>query len=240
MEEREPKKLAHKKQIAIIQSAYVPWKGFFDLINRCDEYVILDTVQFSKGHWHNRNRIKTRRGLAWITIPVMTAGCLEQHIEDVVIAKPWADQHWRALEQNYRDAEFFSTLSGTVRRWYEAASLETHLTVVNEIFLRGIVNLLGIRTEITRDRIYDPQGTRDDRVLDICLKAGATNYLSGPSARAYLDERKFDRAGIQVEWMAYSDYPEYPQLWGTFQHQVSILDLLFNNGASLAQLVWTG
>ena len=221
-----------KKRISIIQSAYVPWKGFFDLINRCDGYVIYDSVQFSKGHWHNRNRIKTPRGPTWITIPVVTAGRFGQRIQDVVIAKPWAEQHWQALERSYRSAPFFPILSSIVRQWYESASLENRLTAINEIFLRGIADLLKIHTKITRDETYHPEGKGDDRVLDICLKAGATNYLSGPSARAYLDVEKFERAGIVVEWMTYSDYPEYRQLWGSFEHRVSILDLLFNVGAS--------
>ena len=155
----------------------------------------------------------------------------------MTIAKPWADQHWQALERNYRSADCFPNHCDTVRRWYESASLQSHLTAVNEIFLRGIVEVLKIDTKITRDEIYDAQGTRGDRVLDICLKAGATTYLSGPSARAYMDEKKFERAGIIVEWMTY-DYPEYNQLWGNFEHPVSILDLLFNVGASPRN--WSG
>jgi hypothetical protein len=231
--EHTPKDLPAGKRISIIQSAYIPWKGFFDLINRCDEHVIFDSVQFSKGHWHNRNRIKTPRGSAWITIPVVSAGRLQQRIQDVTIAKPWAEQHWHAIEKNYYSAPFFPTLSGIVRQWYELANLQSRLTAINEIFLRGLVDLLRIDTKITHDEVYAPEGTRQDRVLDICLKAGATTYLSGPSARAYLDEEKFERAGVVVEWMGYSGYPEYRQLWGSsFDHQVSILDLLFNTGLS--------
>ena len=174
----------------------MPWKGFFDLINRCDEYVdFYNSVQFSIGHWHNRDRIKTPRGPTWITIPVVTAGRFKRRIQDVTIARPWADQHWQALERNYRSAACFPILSSIVRQWYEFGSLESRLSAINEIFLRGIVDLLKIHTKITRDETYFPQGTRDDRVLDICLKAGATNYLSGPSARAYLDVEKFERAG---------------------------------------------
>lgn len=232
------KMIRARKRLSIIQSAYIPWKGFFDLVDRCDEYVILDSVQFSKGHWHNRNRIKTDRGPAWITIPVETAGRLEQRIQDVTIAGPWSEQHWHALERNYRGATFFPTLSTTVRQWYELAGREKRLTVINELFLLRIIELLGIRTKVTRDETYQPQGARDDRVLDICLKAGATNYLSGPSARAYIDEGKFRRAGVLVEWMTYSGYPEYPQLWGTFEHHVSILDMLFNAGPSAPN--WSG
>src|SRR5438105_14073421 len=95
------------RRIAIIQSAYVPWKGFFDLIGQCDEYVIFDSVQYVKRHWHNRNRIKTANGIEWLTIPVITKGRFEQPIDEVEIEKPWADKHWRALELAYKRAAFF-------------------------------------------------------------------------------------------------------------------------------------
>src|SRR3989304_6083893 len=93
-------------RIAIIQSCYVPWKGFFDLIGRCDDYVIFDSVQYVKRHWHNRNRIKTANGLEWLTIPVISKSRYEQPIDEVEIEKPWAEKHWRALELAYHRAPF--------------------------------------------------------------------------------------------------------------------------------------
>src|SRR4030081_3747968 len=98
-------------RICIIQSCYIPWKGFFDLIGRCDEYVVYDSAQFVKGHWHNRNRIKTVDGLKWLTMPVTTSVRLGQPIDQVEVGKPWADQHWRALELAYKRAPFFESLA---------------------------------------------------------------------------------------------------------------------------------
>ena len=217
-------------QIAIIQSCYVPWKGFFDLIGRCDEYVIFDRAQYVKRHWHNRNRIKTTSGLEWLTIPVITKGRYEQPIDEVEIEKSWAEKHWRALELAYRRAPFFEPLAPIVRGWYERADKQERLTTVNELFLREIAALLGLRTRIVRDTVYSVRGSKSERLLEIARAAGADRYLSGPSAKAYFDERLFTAAGIEVEWMTYQGYPEYPQLHGVFEHAVSVLDLVFCTG----------
>jgi hypothetical protein len=219
-------------RICIIQSCYIPWKGFFDLIGRCDEYVVYDSAQFVKGHWHNRNRIKTVNGLKWLTIPVITSGRLGQPIDRVEIGKPWADQHWRTLELHYKRAPFFEQFAPTVKHWYERADKQARLTDVNAIFLRGIAELLGLKTRMVRDTAYPARGDRMQRLLDIARAAGAQRYLSGPSARAYFDEQLFTSAGIEPEWISYEGYPEYPQLHGGFDHAVTALDLLFNTGPS--------
>jgi hypothetical protein len=219
-------------RICIIQSCYIPWKGFFDLIGRCDEYVVYDSAQFVKGHWHNRNRIKTANGLKWLTIPVITSGRLGQPIDHVEIGKPWADQHWRTLELHYMRAPFFEQFAPTVKLWYERADKQARLTDVNAIFLRGIAELLGLKTRMVRDTAYPARGDRMQRLLDIARAAGAQRYLSGPSARAYFDEQLFTSAGIEPEWISYEGYPEYPQLHGGFDHAVTALDLLFNTGPS--------
>jgi hypothetical protein len=227
-------------RICIIQSNYIPWKGFFDLIGRCDEYVIFDRVQYARRHWHNRNRIKTANGVQWLTIPVATRGRFEQPIDEVEIeqtgaGKHWAEKHWRALELAYRRAPFFEVLAPDVKRLYERAGPLTRLTEVNEIFLRGIAGLLGLKTRITRDTAYPSSGVKTDRLLGIARAAGADRYLSGPSARDYFDEATFRSAGIATEWMDYDGYPEYPQLHGRFEHAVTVLDLLFNTGPEMTR-----
>ncbi|MBI5321115.1 WbqC family protein [Bradyrhizobium sp.] len=217
-------------RICIIQSCYVPWKGFFDLIGRCDEYVIYDSAQYSKGHWHNRNRIKTAQGLAWLTIPVITAGHFKRPIREIKVQKPWADKHWNIVELAYRRAPYFEQVAPIVKDWYERASTHDYLTDVNFIFLQGVVEFLGLKTRIVRDDVYQPEGGKMERLLKIVGRAGADRYLSGPAARAYFDESAFKSAGITVEWMSYEGYPQYKQLHGTFEHAVSVLDLLFNTG----------
>jgi len=224
-------------RIAIIQSCYVPWRGFFGLISRCDQYVILDQVQYAKRHWHNRNRIKSAAGLQWLTIPVITKGRFEQAIDKVEIAKPWVDDHWRAVELAYRRAPFFNALAPTVRGWYEAAAKESLLTEVNAIFLRGIARVLGLRTRIVRDTAYPARLAKTERLLEICRSAGADHYLSGPSAKSYLDVSLLADAGISVEWMNYDGYPEYKQLYGVFEPAVSTVDLLFNVGCDAPRYI---
>ena len=222
-------------RICIIQSSYIPWKGFFDLLDRCDEYVVFDSVQYVKGHWHNRNRIKTPSGTKWLTIPVITSGRFRQPIRDVEIAKPWADRHWRILELNYKRAAFFEQVAPAVKGWYERAERQSRLTDVNEIFLRGIAGMLGLKTRITRDSVYPGDGLLVERLRNILQSAGADRYLSGPSARVYLDESKLVTAGITPEWMSYEGYPEYSQFYGNFEHEVTVLDLLFHAGTEVTR-----
>jgi hypothetical protein len=222
-------------RICIIQSNYIPWKGLFDLIGRCDEYVIFDRVQYARRHWHNRNRIKTANGVQWLTIPVATRGRFEQPIDEVEIEKAgvgrhWAEKHWRALELAYRRAPFFEAFAPEVKGLYERAGTLTRLTEVNEMFLRAIAHLLGLNTRFARDTEYPSSGVKTGRLLGIARAAGADRYLSGPSAREYFDEEMFRAAGIATEWMSYDGYPEYPQLHGGFEHAVTVLDLLFNTG----------
>jgi hypothetical protein len=222
--------VSHIVRICIIQSCYIPWKGFFDLIGRCDEYVVFDGAQYVKRHWHNRNRIKTSSSVEWLTIPVVVKGRFEQRIDQVEIEKPWADKHWRAIELAYKRAAFFEHFAPTVKGWYERADKQPRLSDVNAIFLHGIASLLGLKTRIVRDAVYPAQGVKMERLLGIARAAGADRYLSGPSARAYFDESLFASAGITTEWMSYEGYPEYPQLHGRFEHAVTALDLLFNTG----------
>jgi hypothetical protein len=217
-------------RICIIQSCYIPWKGFFDLIGRCDEYVIFDSAQYVKRHWHNRNRIKTANGIEWLTIPVVTKSRYDQPIDQVEIEKPWADKHWRTLELAYSRAPFFEEIAPVVKALYERADKQPRLTDVNTIFLYGIAGLLGLKTRIVSDTAYPTQGIKTERLLGIARAAGADRYLSGPSARSYLDEGLLASAGITTEWMNYDGYPEYPQLHTGFEHALTALDLLFNTG----------
>jgi len=218
-------------RICIIQSCYIPWKGFFDLIGRCDEYVVFDSAQYVRRHWHNRNLIKTANGIQWLTIPVTAKGRFEQSIDQVEIEKPWADKHWHAIELAYRRAAFFEQFAPVVKSWYERADGQSRLTDVNAIFLHGIAGLLGLTTRIVSDALYPSQGAKTERLLGIARAAGAGRYLSGPSARVYFDEPMFAAAGIATEWMNYDGYPEYKQLHGGFEHAVTTLDLLFNTGS---------
>lgn len=217
------------KRVAILQSCYIPWKGYFDLINRVDEFIVYDDRQYTKNDWRNRNRIKTPHGLLWITIPIARRG-LGQRIDEATPSDPrWAEKHWKTLVQFYARAPHFAEYRDGLEELYREVAGE-RLSTINRRFLETICELLGIRTPFVDSVGYDVEGRKSDRVVALCRAAGATAYLSGPSARDYVDEDAFREAGIELEYMDYGAYPEYPQLFPPFVHEVTVLDLLFNTG----------
>ena len=226
----QPVSASPPKRVAIVQSSYIPWKGYFDLIASVDEFVFLDDVQFTKRDWRSRNRIMTAHGPAWLSIPVLSKGRYRQPIDRTEIAGPWARRHWAALRSNYARASHFDAFAPAIETLYEAAAGKGLLSDANRLLIDGICAILGIGTQRTDARDYGAEGTKTDRLLSLCRAAGATEYLSGPSAAAYLDVGKFAAAGISVRYADYSSYPEYSQLHGRFEHGVTILDLLFNTG----------
>lgn len=222
-------------RISIVQSCYIPWKGFFDLVSRSDMHVVYDEMQFVKRHWHNRNRIMTASGPVWLTIPVLSKSKFEQPINAVGISERWAMKHWRTIELAYGRAPFFRAEADRIRALYETADRLDRLSDINRLFLAALLERLSISSRIVEDRDFHAQGRRSERLLDICVKAGAKTYLSGPSARSYLDEDIFRARDISVEWMQYGPYAEYRQSGPSFDHAVSVLDVLFNLGPDAAQ-----
>lgn len=219
------------KRIAISQSNYIPWKGYFDLIKAVDEFVLYDEVQFTKNDWRNRNRIMTAAGPKWMTIPVATSAQFGQRIMDVRVAdQRWRTQHWHSWQAHYGRAAFFADYSGPLSALY-LGTTEVYLSQINLSFIRTICGWLDIRTPISSSQEHTHDSADPSlRLLQICQAAGATHYLSGPAARDYLNVDLFHRAGIVVEWMNYDDYPVYQQLPGPFVHHVSALDLILNEG----------
>lgn len=217
------------KKVAILQSNYIPWKGYFDLIAAVDEFILYDDMQYTRRDWRNRNQIKTPHGLQWLSVPVKVKGKFHQSIRETEIdGDSWAQDHWRALMLNYRRAPCFDEIAAIVEPLYRADY--THLSQLNRVFIETLCNYLGISTRISNCWDYTLCEGKTERLLDLCVQAGADTYISGPAAKNYLDESLFDAQGIAVEWFDYSGYPEYPQLWGAYTHTVSVLDLLFNTG----------
>jgi WbqC-like protein family len=216
-------------KVAIVQSNYIPWKGYFDLIAAVDEFVIYDDVQYTRRDWRNRNKIKTPQGLLWLTIPVQVKGKYYQRIRDTEIADPnWAKEHWQTLTQYYLRSTHFDEIAPWLAPLYEETF--SNLSELNRRFIEAVASYLGIGTKITDSQNYRLVDGKTKRLADLCLQAGATEYVSGPAARTYIDETVFARSGIKLTWFDYFGYPEYPQLWGPFEHGVTVLDLLFNCG----------
>ncbi len=221
-----------EKTVAIIQSNYIPWKGYFDIINMSDEFILFDEAQYTRRDWRNRNKIKTPNGVMWLTIPVKVKGLYHQLIRETeVMDKRWGREHWKTLCHVYGRAPYFDQYRAFFEELYLTVSEEeTFLSQINYRFLKAICGLLGICTPLTWSHDYELLDGKTERVLGLCLQVGATVYLSGPSARAYLDEAQFTAVNMRVEYMDYSGYPEYHQLYPPFEHAVSILDLIFNEG----------
>ncbi len=218
------------KRIAIVQSNYIPWKGYFDLIRQVDEFILFDDAQYTRRDWRNRNKIKAPRGPTWLTIPVETHGKFAQKIKETVISDSgWNAKHWRVITHNYSMARYFSQYKTFFEDLYLGAQ-EQYLSKINYRFLRAICNLLGIKTKISWSMDYRLIEGRTERLIDLCKQADAVEYLSGPTAKGYLNEELFRVERIKLCYMNYSDYPEYPQLYPPFDHAVSILDLILNTG----------
>lgn len=216
----------------ILQSNYLPWKGYFDLINMVDVFVFFDDVQYTPRNWRNRNRIKTPNGLKWLTVP-----CGESRrrlICDVAITdSQWQKKHWKCIEYFYRRAEYFHLFEPFLKEVYLNKQWEK-LSELNQFLIKTIAgHFLKIQTRFEDSRKYSCQEKGLDRVLCILDKIGnVEEYITGPSAKSYINsrEKEFSDRGIKLTYMDYSRYPEYKQLFGDFIHQVSIIDLLLNTG----------
>lgn len=218
------------KKVAVLQSNYIPWKGYFDLIAAVDEFILFDDMQYTRRDWRNRNQIKTPNGVQWLTVPVHVKGKYNQKIRDTEIdGSEWASSHWKTLVHNYGRAPHFNEIATWLEPLYRVEKY-VQLSELNRRFIEAVSNYLGIKTSITNSWDYSLPDGKTERLIGLCEQAGGTEYVSGPSARDYIEANSFIERGIDLTWFDYSGYPEYLQLWGEFTHNVSILDLLFNCG----------
>lgn len=226
-------------KIGALQTAYLPWLGFFDQIYRCDLFIIYDDLQYTRKDWRNRNRIKTSQGPMWLTVPVVAESAHKKRICDIEIAPDmrWAARHWKALKTNYARAPFFSRHSHFFHDLY--ASQWKYLAPLNREIIDYCLNQLKIRTEvlyssescIEQDYLRQCGGKTDatERIVFICNRFGAKSFLEGPSGKQYLKENVLEDAGIILQ---YHHYPHlrYRQRFGKFIPCLSIVDLLYNYG----------
>ena len=219
-------------KVVILQPSYIPWRGVFDQIYRADLFIFYDDVQYDKHGWRNRNQIKTAHGKQWLTIPVHSSGATQGRlIKEIEIdwSKNWTTNHIKALTVSYAKAPYFRQVIDFLKPFYErqdqflvdftidlTVALAFHLGISHTRFMRAS-ELSGI------------DGEKTDRLIQLLTKVGAKHYISGPSAKDYLEEEKIKSAGLTLDYMAY-DYPEYLQLYPPFDPNVTILDLLFMTG----------
>ena len=224
------------KTVVILQSNYIPWKGYFDLIHDADELIFLDDVQFTKSDWRTRNKVKTRHGAQWITVPVGSDS--NRLICEVEIKEhAWQAKHYKTIISNYSKCPFFHRYKSLLKSIYIDRQW-TDLSNLNQTLIKTISQSLGIQTVFKDSREYGAEGKRQERLLDLLSKSGGSRYISGPAAMGYIEPKFFESAGIELVWKDYTGYPEYPQLFKAFDHRVSILDLLFNVGPDAPWYMW--
>jgi hypothetical protein len=224
-------------KVAILQSNYLPWKGYFDIIHDVDTFIFLDDVQYTHRDWRNRNRVKTPQGLVWLTVPVGSS--TDRRICDVRIEEAsWARKHWETLRHVYGRAPHFERYEPLLREVYLERKW-THLSELNQHLVRRISEeCLGLSTRFRDSREWTITGVKQERILQLLREAGATHYVSGPAARSYLRQEDFDAAGITLTYKDYGGYPEYPQAHPPFEHAVSIVDLLMSTGPEAPRYIW--
>ena len=224
-------------RVAILQSNYIPWKGYFDIIHDVDIFIFYDDVQFTKQDWRTRNNIKTTSGDKWLTIP---AGAnIDRLICEVVLEDSrWQRSHWDSVRQQYRACPHFKTYQGFFEEVYLGKQW-TKLSDLNQYLIRQIsTEILKIGTSFRDSREFQLNGNKQERIIDLVVKSEASHYISGPAAKDYIVPARFEELNIELIWKDYSGYPEYEQFYPPFKHNVSILDLLFHVGPEAADYIW--
>ena len=224
-------------KIAILQPNFLPWKGVFDLINQVDIFVFLDDVEYTKRDWRNRNKIKNSTGTNWISVPVVTKHKKNQLIMDTNIdnTEAWQKKHYNAFELNYHKALFYNEFSWILNEIYKKHW--SNLSDLNIFSTKLIANLLKIKTNFVNSSEINVSGQKDDKLINICKELHADHYISGPAGKNYIIDNKFTTNNIKLEYIEYK-YPHYQQVYLPFQHNVTILDTIFNCGKKTDYYIW--
>lgn len=217
-------------KVVILQSNYIPWKGYFDLINDADVFIFYDIVKYTKNDWRNRNRVYGMNGLAWLSIPIHK-DAVKLNIQDVTLPENWQETHHHYLCDVYRKAPCIDELKKFADEVYKIQSW-THLSELNQFIIKTICDKLGITTKILDSKNLPCEGNRIERLITLVKSVGGDSYLSGPAAKGYLDPHidLFTKEGIEVQYKNYGPYKSYPQLSKPFENAVSIVDLIANLG----------
>ena len=225
-------------KVAVLQSNYIPWKGYFDIIHDAELFVFFDDLQYTKNDWRNRNKIKTSNGTLWLTLPVGT----DQHrlVEEVLLPKDPAvlKRHFAQIKSQYSRAPFYKKYLPFLEHVYLEKKWEKLIDLDRYLIMEISREFLGIKTRFTDSHSFTSTGVKHERLLTMLQSAGATTYISGPAAKDYIITEDYEKAGIELVWKDYSGYPVYKQQFEPFDHAVSILDLLLNTGDDAPWYIW--
>ncbi|HOY64779.1 MAG: WbqC-like protein family protein [bacterium ADurb.Bin236] len=226
--------------VSVHQPHYLPWLGYFDKIAASDLFVLLDNVQYKKREYQNRNRIRTRQGVKWLTVPVATTGKYEQMTGEVEIESgaSWREKHLETLRHAYSSAPHFKRVFEELEELYMGREW-ARLAEINSAMLAWFMKEMEIETRVALESELGTGGLSTERIVNICRAVGADVYLSGSGGRDYMDEALFEKAGLKLEYQKY-EHPVYPQVHGGFEPFMGIVDLLFNAGKNAAQIVRSG
>jgi hypothetical protein len=220
--------------VVILQPFYLPYAGVFELVRMADVFVFYDDVKVSRQNWQSRNQIKTAQGTQWLVVPLL--GSNEATVRDAALNdnEPWRRKHRTAIEQAYGKAPHRALLlDALVPAWAEPWA---NLADLNISTFTKLSELMGVEAQFVRSSELEVGGTASQRVLDICARLDATRYISGPAARSYLDEAAFDRAGVELCYHRF-EHPRYRQLHGEFVPNLSVVDLIANEGPDAGAIV---
>jgi hypothetical protein len=230
------------RKVAILQSNYIPWKGYFDLIHDVDIFVYYDEVQYTKNDWRNRNKIYSKNGLQWLTIPVAKEAVHLKISQVAMLDQNWQPLHFKSIYYAYKQAAFFCQIEPLLHDVYVERQWKS-LVDINRYLIERIARMIGIETSFLNSKDLRLEGDRVDRLISIVQQLNADVYISGPSARTYMagHEHKFAENGIELRYKDYVGYREYRQLSNPFEHAVSIIDMLANvELCDITNAIWGG
>lgn len=229
-ESRDAKRSMNRTRLGIIQSNYIPWRGYFHFISSCDIFVLFDTAQYTKRDWRNRNFIVSRDGVQLLSIPVSTKGKFKQSIyETKIVDSSWQRRHWNSLVHSYARAEHFKSVATLLEPIYLEKKYDS-LSEVNKSLIQCICQYLDIRTKIVDASSLRSVTGKNEQLISYCRQLGATDYISGPAANTYISPDLFSAEGVSIQYHIYPEYKPYKRVWPNESYRVSIVDLLFNCG----------
>lgn len=217
-------------KVATIQSSYIPWRGYFDIIHEVDLFIFLEDVQYTERDWRNRNKIRLLNGgSSWITIPVGKVDRDTMLCDVSIKGDLWREVHYGKIRENYLKAPFYAEIEPVLSFFYKKNKWD-NLSKMNQVMIKEICRYLEIKTPMTTSLDYPSKYKKSERIIHLLKQVGATEYLSGPSAKSYLEENRFAEECITLTYQSYEGYPEYQQIAGQFDPYVSVIDLMAMKG----------
>lgn len=220
--------------VVITQSNYIPWRGWFAMIRSAAALVYLDDVQYTRRDWRNRNLIWGTTGAKWLTIPTISSGNYKSKICDIeCVDSSWIRSHLSRLDNAYMEYDHYREFRADLRSAYEGLANLRSLSQINQQLTLWLMTILKINPSVYNSYDFASSGSKTDRLVRICLKIQADEYVTGPAARVYLDEKLFNENSIKVTWIDYSNLPDIspstPDL-----HEHSILHVIATLGVDEA------